>query len=250
MKSKFDLILKLAWIDFKLKYNNSIFGFFWSLLKPLLMLSILYIVFKIIIKIEAENYVLSLLLGLILWNFIVESTCNGMNSLISKSHIVKNINFSNEIIVISSVLNSFISLIFNLVIFCIIGLTAGLKFNLLTILILLNILLVFLLCTGISFILSTLYIKFRDLSHIWDVVLQIGFWAVPIAYPISMVPEKYKIFFLINPFARLIESSKALLINNIFIFKPFLINSAICLVIVFIGYLYFKKESLNLVDAI
>lgn len=250
MKSKFELILKLAWTDFKLKYNNSVFGFFWSLLKPFLMLSILYIIFRLIIKIDVEHYALSLLLGLILWNFVVESTNLGMSSLLSRAHIIKNIKLPKEIIIISSTLNSLLSLFFNLVIFLIISLISGLVLNFSALLIILYISLMFLLCTGVSFILSPLYIKFRDLSHIWDVILQIGFWTAPIAYPLIMVPEQYKIFFLINPIARLIESSRELLINNIFIFNSFLITLTMCLIILFIGYMYLKKEEPYIIEGL
>ena len=250
MKSKFDLLLRLTYTDFKLKYNNSVFGFFWSLLKPFLMLSILYIVFKLIIKINVENYTLSLLLGLILWNFITESTTLGMNSILAKSHIIKNIKFTKELIILSYILNSLISLSLNLIIFLIIGLISGLKLNFFILLMILNIILLSLLCTGISFILCPLYIKFRDIGHIWEVLLQIGFWAVPIAYPLNMVPKKYIILFLLNPIARLIDSSKALLINNIFIFESFLISLAMCLIIFFVGYIYFKKETAYLAEEI
>jgi ABC-type polysaccharide/polyol phosphate export permease len=104
---------------------------------------------------------------------------------------------------------------------------------------------------GISLIISALYVKFRDLSHIWDVLLQIGFWITPIIYPLTMVPEVYHRFIYLNPLARLIEYSRAVFILG-HIPAPIL-NLVIFLmtvVIMLCGILFFRHQEASIPENI
>ena len=88
-KKHYSIIKELAITDFKLRYKNSILGYIWSFMKPLLLFITLYIVFSTFMRFPVENYPLFLLLGIIIWNFISESTLQGMNAIIAKSNILK-----------------------------------------------------------------------------------------------------------------------------------------------------------------
>ena len=120
-KGDLNLLWELTINDFKLKYNRSVLGFLWSLLKPLLMLTTLYIVFHVLMRFDFPNYELFLLLGIILWNTFVEGTLHSMNNFLAKSSLIKKVSLKRELIVLSSCLNAFITLGLNLVVFAIFG---------------------------------------------------------------------------------------------------------------------------------
>lgn len=245
MLKNWDLIKELTWSDFKLRYNNSILGFFWSFIKPLLMLTTLYIVFSLLINIKIENYPLFLLLGIIIWNFFYESTTISMNNMIAKRSLIKNVYLQRKVLVISSCLNALITLFLNLIIFFIIALVIGLKINLLGILILiLMIILLFIMSLSVSYILGAYYLKYRDLIHIWEVLLQIGFFITPIAYNTSIIPREYLFVYMLNPIARVLTYSRNTLLYQL---NPdimgILFAIAFSLLLYIIGLIIFKERS-------
>ncbi|MFH0870504.1 MAG: ABC transporter permease [archaeon] len=206
------IIRDLTILDFKLKYNRSILGFFWSLLKPLLMLATLYVVFHMLMKLSVPHYELFLLIGIILWNFFTEATSSSMTAVTRNINLVKKTNFNKKLIIISTTLSAFISLLLNLAIFfgMVIVFSAGFSWHILLFVPLLCELFIFSL--GVSFLLSALYVRFRDLIHIWDVIMQIGFWVTPIIYPLTLIPGAFQKFYILNPLARIIEDSRNSLI--------------------------------------
>ena len=112
-----NLIWQLAWSEFKLRYKNSILGYFWSLLEPLLMLLVLYVVFSNLMRVQVEYFQLFLLLGIILWNFFSRATTIGMFSIVGKPSMVKKIYFPRDIFVISSCITALLMSIFESLIF-------------------------------------------------------------------------------------------------------------------------------------
>ncbi|MBN2588956.1 MAG: ABC transporter permease [Sedimentisphaerales bacterium] len=204
----------IAFTDFKIKYDNSILGYFWSLLKPLLMFGTLYLVFSKFIRWEVENYRLYLLLGIILWNFFAEVTLNSMVLLEGKGAILKKINFPRWIIIISSSLTSLLTLLLNLIVFFIFFIFSGADFHISNLLLFVYLIELYIFSVGIAFLLSALYPRFRDIHHIWEVFAQLGFWLTPIIYPITQVPEKYHRWIFLNPAARIIQGSRQALIEG------------------------------------
>ena len=120
VSNDFNLLRELAWSDFKLRYKGSMLGFLWSFLKPLVMMAVLYVVFVMVLKTKTDNFVLFLLLGIIMWNFFVESTVMSMVNTLVKRNLIKGVYFPRKILVMSCVLNAGLTLLFNLVIFLII----------------------------------------------------------------------------------------------------------------------------------
>jgi len=244
-KSKrWNLIKELTWADFKLKYSRSVLGFFWSLLRPLLMLGTLYLVFSVFFRLNIPYYQLFLLLGLVLWGFFVDSTILGMKSLVTKANLIKKTYFPRKVIVLSSNLTCLITLILNLVVFSLFLLifkrTIGLALLIFPILLIE----LFILSLGLSYLLSALYVKYRDMDHMWEVLLQIGFWITPIVYPLSFVPEKILKFYMLNPLARIINDSRdAIIYNTLPSVQHLFITLIICLIFYIIGIIIFKKRT-------
>jgi len=207
------LTLVMAITDFKIKYDNSVLGYLWSLLKPLLMFGTLYLVFSVFVRWDVENYKLYLLLGIILWNFLAEVTLNSMVLLEGKAPILKKIYFPRWIIVIASSLTSLLTLLLNLIVFFIFFVFSGADFKNTTWLLVLYLVELYVLVVGLALLLCSLYPKFRDIHHIWEVFVQLGFWATPIIYPISIVPGKYHTLIFLNPVARIIQGCRQALIG-------------------------------------
>jgi len=244
MIKNWDLIKELAWSDFKVRYKGSILGIFWSFLKPILLFAIFYVVFAIIFKSDVENYALFILLGIIMWNFLVEATNISMNNMLVKKELLKSIYFSREVLVISSCLNALITAASNLALFFIIALILKLDFSAHILFLFVSMTLLFVLTLGISYILAALYVKYRDITHIWEVCVQIGFWITPIVYSIGLIPNKYMYLYMINPFARIInDAHNAVLYHTLPNVYQILITAGICIIVYIIGYKLYKYRS-------
>ena len=177
-----ELIWQLAWSEFKLRYKNSILGYFWSLLEPMLMLTVLYVVFSNLMRVQVEYFQLFLLLGIILWNFLSRATSIGMNSIVGKADMIKKIYFPRDIFVISSCITALLMSIFESLIF--ISFMAIFRVPISTNLIYVPFILIFLffISLGLTLALAALNVFYRDVQFIWQVILQAGFFATPILY--------------------------------------------------------------------
>jgi lipopolysaccharide transport system permease protein len=209
-----ELIRILTVSDLKVKYQSSVLGFIWSLLNPLLMMLVLYAVFKNVFKFEEDNFALYLLIGMVSWRFFANSTMSAMTSIVGKPSLVTKVYVPRQVLVLSSVLSGFVSSIleFSVLIPLLLFFGVDLSHNIafFPFIHLMYLLLIY----GVSLILAALYVYYRDLNQIWDVLLQAGFFLSPIVYPISIVPEKYLSYYLMNPITIIIEAYRESLLYS------------------------------------
>ena len=254
------LLIELVKTDFKLRYQGSALGILWSVLKPLMIFVVMYFIFVKFLRItdsSIPNYAITLLLGLSLWGFFTEAVTLGMNSIVARGDLMRKINFPKYIVIISSMVSALISLSINLLVVLAFAIFAGVKFQWSVLLLPFNVILLFATAFGLALILSTLYVKFRDISHIWEVFMQILVYSMPIMYPISMV-TKVSIFgfsiakiMMLNPIALAIQDIRHNLIahetptfwtlfeNYWFVLIPILVTT----LLVAFGLWYFNKNS-------
>jgi len=226
-------------------------GYFWTLIKPLLLFGVIYLVFSVFMASPIENYPVYLLLGIILWNFFSEATLIGMNSLLAKRDLITKIYFPRSIIIFASTISSLVTLILNLVIFFIFMFISGVAIQPEALFFILYIVELYMIATGVAFLLASLFLHFRDLQHIWEILLQIGFWLTPIIYPITIVPFKYHRYIFLNPLARVIEYSRDIFIRHHI--PEFSLNAVLFLMAVVIfagGYVVFQKQSSKIAEKI
>ena len=243
------LIILLAFNDVKLRYRNSILGFFWSFLEPLLILSVLYFVFTNIVKTEIENYPLYLLLGLIMWYMFQRSTTLGVTSLLDKAGIIQKIFIRREIVVISSALTAFIMTIMEfaafgvfLAIFQFVPPITILLFPLLLIDLLF-------LSLGISLFLSVLTVYFRDIKFIWQIMLQAMFFLSPIIYKLDMFPENIQKILVLNPLVPILDVGHNIVLYNTLpslSLTLYIIGSTAAIFL--IGYIVFRIKDRRLIE--
>lgn len=202
------LLSELVRTDFKLRYQDSVLGYVWSLLRPLLMFAILYVVFVKVYPLGKgiPHYPVYLFAGIILWNFFSEMTSQSLGSIVGRGDLIRKIRIPRWMIVISSSLSALINLFLNLlvlVVFMILNKVQPLDTLPLIPLLLLEI---YLLALGLSMFLSAAFVKYRDLNYIWEVILQAGFYVTPILYPLSQIHNvDYQKLLLLNPAAQAIQ---------------------------------------------
>jgi len=239
------LIRELAITDFKLRYNSSVLGYLWSLLNPLMMFAVLYIVFSIFMRFEGvEHYQLYLLLGIIIWTYFAEATTNGMTSMQFKASLISKINFPKWIIIIASNLTSLLTLFINFIVFSLFFIFSGTSITSSMGLSIFYLFQLIVLTFSVSLILCSFYLKFKDLQHIWTVLLQVGFWLTPIIYPIAMIPGKIQQLLFLNPMARIITDMRYTMIyDRIPTMQHNIVSIAIITTMLIIGFVVFKKRS-------
>lgn len=250
------LLRELTKTDFKLRYQGSVLGYLWALLRPLMMFAILYIVFAKLLKIgdDIPHYPVYLLCGTTMWSFFTECTSQGIQAIVQRGDLIRKINFPKYIVVISSTLTAVINMLINLGVIIIFALINGVTPSLTWLLVPLSLVEIYLLSLGIAFLFGAINVKYRDITSIWEVLIQALFYAVPIIYPISMVastsPLAAKII-LLNPISQAIQDIRYNLItaetvttwnfiDNIWVqFLPIILT----IILLILAALYFRKKS-------
>ncbi len=249
------LLRELVVTDFKLRYQGSVLGYLWSLLKPLMLFAILYVVFIHFMRFGSgqDHFAVQLLLGIVMWTFFIEATSQGMQAIVARGDLIRKINFPKYIIVISGTISALINLCLNLFVVFIFILINGVTVQWSWLLFPLVIIELYVFALAIAFLLAALYVRFRDIGHIWDVLLQGVFYATPIIYPLSMVisvnMSAAKVL-LLNPVAQIIQDARYATISHSVTTTWSFIDSVylkaipiiiVVLAIVFAVY-YFKKN--------
>ena len=210
------LLKEIVRTDFKLRYQGSILGYLWSLLKPLAIFLIMYVVFVRFLRFNygVPHTAIYLFVGIVLWSFFSEVTGGSVGAIVGKGDLLRKINFPKYVIVMAVSFSAVINLFLN---FVVLGVFMALNHVPLTLNMLIAIPLLvelYAISLAVAFILSTLFVRFRDMNHIWDVLMQALFYAVPLFYPIAKVPEKYAKWQLLNPPAQIIQDARYVMVST------------------------------------
>lgn len=217
------LLKELVKTDFKLRYQGSMLGMAWSVLRPLMLFAVMYVVFVRFLRFGAgiPHFTVSLLLAQTLWSFFQEATSQGMRAIVDRGDLLRKINFPKYIVVISSTVSAFINLLISLAVVFIFMIINGVEFRWTVILFPLLIIELYVFALAIAFLLSTLYVKFRDIGHIWDVIMQIWFYLTPIIYPLSQIINMggygllvAKALLVLNPVAQVIQDARYVMVTT------------------------------------
>jgi lipopolysaccharide transport system permease protein len=212
-------ILGLVWTlvrtDFKVRYHGTIGGFVWALLKPLMMFVVLLGVFSLIFQSD-PNYKLNLIIGLFLWDFFAEATKVGLVSLATKGFLLTKTRFPRWILVVTSISNPLVTLlVFVLAIVATSALAGRLASPWAVVLVLLYVLQLCLIVTGFSLATSALFLRYRDLNQVWEVLIQAGFFVAPVVYPLSILPERYHFLLYLWPPTAAIQFTRSVLVLGV-----------------------------------
>lgn len=236
------LIQELVVRDVKKKYRRSILGVLWSVLNPLLMMAVTAMVFSTLFRFDIANYPLYLLTGQILFSFYAESTNFAMSSIIENGSLIKKIYVPKYLFPLSRVMSSCVNLFFALPALILIILVTGHPLHLAMISFIVPLFLFFVFCIGAGLILATLAVYFRDMFHLYGVLLNLLSYATPIFYPEKIVPPQFIWLLKLNPLYYFFKAFRMSMYEGVLPTLPLLWHCTLIAVVVFaIGCFVFKK---------
>lgn len=211
------LLKRLVIVDFKLRYQGSVLGYLWSLLRPMLIFLILYFVFTVFLPVGkgVPYYPVYLLLGIVLWNFFGEITSGSVGAIVDRGDIMRKLNFPKYNIIVAKGFAAIINLFFNAIVIGVFMYFEHVHLTWQALIILPLLLELFVIALAFAFLLSALFVKFRDVTYIWEVFMQGGIYATPVIYPLSRIHyHKVREIMLLNPIAQVIQDSRYVLVTH------------------------------------
>lgn len=214
-----NLVRELSITSFKLKYTGSALGYIWSLIKPLMLFGIMYVVFSVLLKAGAgtPDFPVQLLIAIVAWTFFTEATTTAMNAVAGNGDLIRKAYFPRWILVLSSTTSALLTFAINTVLVVIITLALGhLDLTWRSLLAPLYFLELVVLVLGLSLLLSSLFVFFRDLGHIWDILSLLLFYGSAVVIPFSLIHDKFSKLSVVaglNPIAQIITDIRWALVN-------------------------------------
>ena len=211
------LSLTLAVMEFKLRFFGSVLGYLWQLMRPLLLFGVLYAVFTQFVKLGAgiQFYPAILLTGIVLFTFFSDATARSVTAVLDRENLVRKIEFPRLVVPIAVILLAYFNLVLNLLAVLVFVLLTGVDVRVEWLALPLLLIPLGMLAAGLAMLLSALYVRFRDVQPIWEVVLQVAFYGSPILYVIEQLPENLqKPVILFNPLATILVQARHWLIDQ------------------------------------
>ncbi|MEX2195738.1 MAG: ABC transporter permease [Thermoleophilaceae bacterium] len=211
-----NLTVLLAVTEFRLRFFGSALGYFWQLARPLMIFGVLYVIFTQVVKFGTEpidHYPVYLLSALVIFTGFAEATSSAVKMVVERENLVRKVHFPRLVIPLSVVLTALFNLGLNLVAVFAFVLISGIepRVEWLQVPLLLIPLVVF--ATGVAMLLSALFVRFRDVGPIYDVVLQVMFYGTPIFYSFETVPESVRTAYMSSPLASIVEQFRHAVID-------------------------------------
>ena len=245
-----DLVYILTVKEIKTRYKNNALGYLWSLANPLAYALIFYFAFGVIFRFEMENYALFLICGLFPWQWLNNSSVTSANVFLSNASLIKKAIFPRYIVTIASCLQEGFHFLMTIPVLLIFMIVFDVDINAILLLgVPLLLVIQFMMVVGLSLIIGTLNVFFRDINYIVQVSFQMLFYLTPILYPLSKIPEEYVGYMLMNPFVPIISSWRDLLMKGSLDMNYVLLallNSTILLVL---GIFIYRKLSWKFAEA-
>ena len=244
MQHYIDLITVLTQKEMKIRYKSSFLGYVWSILNPLAFACIFFVIFKVVMRIQMENYTLFLITGLFPWQWFSNSVNMSPGVFLGNASIIKKINFPRNVTLLAVVLQDLIHFVLAIpvIVFFMSVYQKQPSFSwFLGIPLLLGIQLFMI--YGITLAISSLNLFFRDLERLTSIFTMFLFYLTPIIYPADMIPAKYRYLIDLNPIAPLMISWRNLFLEGTLKVELLTISLAYSIVAYIAGYFIYKKLS-------
>lgn len=237
------LMKQLVGRDFKKKYKRSVLGFGWTILNPLMMMAVQYLIFSTIFKSSIDNFITYLLTGIVLMNFFSESIGLGLTSILDNAHLINKVYMPKGIYPLSRVLSSVVNLLLAMIPLLLVAIIAGSPISKAMLLIPIGLFLLLMFCYGMVLLMSTSMALFKDTFFIWSVLSTLWMYMTPIFYPVSIIPQKFLTIYKMNPMYQYITFMRTILIDGK---APTPMNYLGCIIsavlLLIIGHYVFKKN--------
>ena len=202
--------------EFKLRYFGSVLGYLWTVLRPLMLFGVLYVVFTHVVRFgdAVPHYPVVLLAGIVVFNFFSEATGGGLTSLVTRENLLRKVSFPRAAVPISVSLTAAANLGLGILVVFVFALVDGVTPSVGWIGFVVCVGAAMALATALSVLLSVLYVRYRDAQPIWEVMLQLLFWGTPIIYTIESVPDGFREALMFNPLAVAIQQGRHWLVES------------------------------------
>lgn len=239
-----DLLILLISSSIKTRYKRSALGVVWTLLNPLLYMSVMTIAFSHIFRFQVANYPVYLLSGLIAWNFFTQSTTQAMHTLVWGATLLKRIYLPRTIFAVAAIGNGIINLLLACIPLLIIMLLTHQPIYSVWLFLPVPVLILSIVSLGVSLIMSTIAVFFADIIDMYQVLLQAAFYLTPIMYPDTILPPRLQPYLLLNPIYDVVKVFREPIYAGHFpALKTMMVALAAALVLLFVGWWLFIKKS-------
>ncbi len=240
-----DLVRNLVSRDLKVRYRESLLGFGWSMLNPLLMTGVFYLVFQVFLRNATPMFPVFLLCGILPWNWCAAAVSGGVNSVVGNAHLIKKVYFPRELLPISIVASNMVHLILALPVLFLMMAIFGAPFTGWILLIPVMLAIQFAFLAGVSLFLSSLNVFFRDTAPIMEVLLSLWFFLTPVFYRVDDVTGRWAtLLYVANPMAAIVTAYRAILYDGRMP-DPFILleTTVMSIVVLLVGYTFFARSS-------
>ena len=239
--------------EIKAKYKQTVLGVAWSLLQPLSLMLVFTIVFSLFARMPSDGvpYAVFSYCALVPWQFFAGVLSRGAGSLVSNQVLVQKVYFPRELIPLAVVGSAVVDFAIGVSLF--IGLLwfYQMSWSAVTLMVLLVFLIEFIFVLGLIFLLAPMNVFYRDIGFIIPIAIQLLMFATPIIYPLSIVPARFRPYYVLNPMAGIIDGYRQILLHNRMPDWPSLGVAAVISVVIFgLGLAYFKRVEFKLADVL
>jgi len=248
-----ELLLELVKREIKARYKQSILGYAWVVITPLITLSVLSIVFSFLLRVPTGKipYPIFLFVALVPWTFLSNSIGSATGSLVANSSLISKVYLPREIFPLSTVCAKLVDLALSAIILVIFLIFARVSFHPTLVIVPVIFIVQMLLILGVSFILSSINIFFRDIENIVPIFLMVWMYLTPVIYPPELIPSKFMPIFNLNPMMPIVNSYRNTILFGVWPPWQSFIYAVLVSVVIFVaGYLFFKNRERFFADVI
>jgi lipopolysaccharide transport system permease protein len=248
-----ELLYFLIWRDVKLRYQQTLIGMAWVIFQPLMTMLILALVFGYFARIPSDGlpYTIFAFTALIPWTYFAQSLNRSSGSLVNNANLVSKVYFPRLIIPLASVIGPALDFLVSLTVLAVMMVWYGIVPNEGIAALPFFMILTFMTALSLSLFLSILYVKYRDIGHAVPFLIQIWMFASPVVYPVSLVPEQWRVLYSLNPMAGVIEGFRWALLGKMAPdFGVIAVSACVVTFLLVAGIVYFKKMEQTFVDVI
>jgi homopolymeric O-antigen transport system permease protein len=248
-----ELLYFLVWRDVKVRYKQTVIGAAWTVIQPLLTIVIFTVVFQHFAKLPSDGvpYPLFSFTGLLPWNYFAKALNNGINSVVGSANLITKVYFPRLILPISAILSGLID--FGISFLCLLGMMIwyGLMPGWGVLALPLFLLLAVLTALSVGLWLAVINVRYRDVGQAIPFLIQLWLFVSPVAYPLSLVPEKWRVLYSLNPMTGVIEGFRwALLGKPMLDILPIAISIVVVLALLFAGIRFFRRMEETFADVV
>jgi ABC-2 type transport system permease protein len=210
----FRILRVLARTEFKLKYAGSVLGYAWSLIRPLLYFAVLWVVFARLFKTSVPRFPLYLISGITLYTFLADAVSLTLPSIVARGAVLRRIAFPSLLIPLATTTTALMTFLLNSIAVLVFFFASGVGPELGWFLIVPLVVELYVFVLGLALVGSTLYVRFRDVAQIWDVLAPLLLFSTPIMYPTSILPPWAREVIAFSPLAQVVQDSRRLMLGN------------------------------------